>query len=223
MNMANDTLAKRDDRILEDVMHGIEFQPEVKSKDVRVKVMNGTVVLTGFVHTYLEKLAVERAAKAVYGVICVINDIEVKPNSERTDPEIARDVAVRLQLHASIPNEKLTMTVRDGLVILEGAVCWNFQRVDAEREAQSVAGVRGVENRIAILPGVSPQEVEKKIEQSWKRTNNLDTRGITVIANNGWVSLYGHVHSWNEKEQAEKAAWQAPGVQQVTNLLVINP
>ncbi len=214
---------KHDERVRDDVTRHIAWQPEIQSKDISVKVEDSNVTLTGFVHTFLEKSAAERAAKSVYGVLSVANDIEVKPKSQRTDPEIARDVVGAFGLDSSVPDEKLKVTVRDGFVTLEGSLPWNFQRESAQRTAQAVLGVRGVINAITITPTVSTQQIKEKIEDAWKRSIDLDVRRMSVVANNGSVALYGHVHSWSEREQAERAAWQAPGVQAVTNHLIVSP
>jgi osmotically-inducible protein OsmY len=50
---------------------------------------NGVVTLTGFVHSYNEKVEGERAAKRVAGEVGVANDIEVhlRDVDERPDPE----------------------------------------------------------------------------------------------------------------------------------------
>ena len=48
-------------------------------------------------------VAAEKAAKRVYGVRGVANDIEVKPASKRSDPEISRDAVQELESHVSIP------------------------------------------------------------------------------------------------------------------------
>ena len=37
------------------------------------------------------------------------------------------------------------------------------------------------------------------------------------------VTLRGSVHSWDEREQAEQAAWGAPGVSKVENYVIDNP
>ena len=211
----------RDQRVQNDVMQQIAWQPDVDAKDVSVKVNDGNVALTGFVHTYFEKSSAERAAKSVIGVLSVANDLEVRPKGRRSDPEIARDVVEALRLHSSVPDDRLKVTVRDGFVTLEGKVTWEFQRRSAERVTQEVLGVRGIVNSIDIAPVISTTEVRTKIEDAWKRMVNLDARLMSVVANNGKVSLYGTVHSLNEREQAELAAWQAPGVHDVENNLVV--
>ncbi|WP_334240283.1 BON domain-containing protein [Terriglobus sp. ADX1] len=213
----------RDLRMQEDVVRQIAWQPEVHSKDIGVKVTDGNVTLTGFVHGYLEKMAAERAAKAVFGIVSVANDIEVKPNMARTDPEIARDVAAALSLHASVPQEKIKVAVANGFVTLTGSVDWHYQLENAELAAHSVTGVRGIVNLLKLTPKASSEQVREKIEAALCTMADLDARSMTVYTNNGTVSLYGNVRSCTEWDRAEHAAWQAPGVHHVANHLTIHP
>jgi hypothetical protein len=37
------------------------------------------------------------------------------------------------------------------------------------------------------------------------------------------VILKGIVHDWSERDRAERAAWAAPGVRRVEDLLVVDP
>jgi osmotically-inducible protein OsmY len=37
------------------------------------------------------------------------------------------------------------------------------------------------------------------------------------------VRLYGEVRSWAEKEEAERAAWTAPGTTKVENHIIVSP
>ena len=82
-----------DKQLREAVLRQLEWEPEIQSQDISVNSKEGVATLTGFVHSYAEKVAAEKAAKSVYGVKAVANDTEVKPMT-RTDPEIARDVLV---------------------------------------------------------------------------------------------------------------------------------
>jgi len=223
MSITVDAFPKgQDERIRQDVMHAIGWHPEIQSKDISVKVIEGNVSLTGFVHGYLEKTAAQSAAKRVLGVLSVANDIEVKPSYERTDPEIARDVNDALRIHSSVPHEKIKVLVSNGFVTLEGELTWEFQRRNAEKVASSPAGVKGVVNLITLKPTVSPRDVREKIEETWKRTIDLDARRMSVAADGGTVTLSGLVHSFIERDEAEFAAWQAPGVQKVVNELHIS-
>ncbi len=76
--------------------------------------------LSGYVGSYFEKDAAEKAAKRVYGVRGVANNIQVKLPSQRTDPEIARDAVQELESHVSIPADQIKVTVRNGWITLAG-------------------------------------------------------------------------------------------------------
>ncbi|HEY1478066.1 MAG TPA: BON domain-containing protein, partial [Chthoniobacterales bacterium] len=89
-------LKRRDDNIRDHVLFELKSDPSITSSDIAAAVTDGVVTLSGFVTSYWEKDAAEKAAKRVYGVKGVANDIEVKPSSIRTDPEIARDVVHEL-------------------------------------------------------------------------------------------------------------------------------
>ena len=142
--------------------------------------MGPAVTLTGFVHAFAEKANAERAAKSVRGVISIANDIEVRPNT-RTDPEIARDVQHVLKSHVMVSETKITATVHEGFVTLEGTVEWNYQKASAVDAAVSVRGVRGVINLITVKPRVSPTSVKEAIEAAIRRSAELDAQSIQFL------------------------------------------
>ncbi len=212
-----------DEELRDIVLREIDWEPAIVSKDISVKVKDGIVTLTGFVHNYLEKAAAERATKSVYGVRSIANDIAVKPMFARTDPEIARDVVNVLTMHAFVPDERIKTTVHDGFVTLEGTVEWNYQRSNAESAVRAVTGVRGIINDIQLKPTVSKTIVKERIEEALRRSAEVDARRITVTARDSKVELNGYVRSWLERDEAERAAWAAPGVSQVVDNLVVSP
>jgi len=211
-----------DKQLREAVLRQLEWEPEVVSQDISVNAKEGAVTLTGFVHSYAEKVAAEKTAKSVYGVKAVANDIDVKPMT-RTDPEIARDVIEAMKLDLRVPDDRLKAGIQNGFVTLDGKVDWYYQREAAESCARKVNGVRGVTNKIEVKPTVSTTEVKTKIEDALRRSAEVDARRIIVSAQDGAVTLNGNVRSWFEKEQAERAAWAAPGVSRVIDHISVVP
>jgi osmotically-inducible protein OsmY len=212
-----------DSQLRERVMREIDWDPEITSTDIAVAVEEAVAALTGFVHSYTEKLAAERAAKRIYGVKGVANDIEVKPRFELSDPEIARNAVTALETHSSVPEDRIKVTVKNRWVTLDGDVEWQYQKASAENAVKNLNGVKGVTNQIVIKTRVSPAQVKTRIEEALERSAEIEARRITVEAVDSTVKLRGNVRSWGERREAERAAWAAPGVSKVENYISVVP
>jgi osmotically-inducible protein OsmY len=113
--------------------------------------------------------------------------------------------------------------VKNGWLTLEGDVEWNYQRERAEEAVRRVRGIKGIINSIEVKPRVAPMEIRRKIEEALRRAAEVDASHVTVETNGGEVILRGTVRSWAERQDAERAAWSAPGVTKVDNRIIVSP
>jgi osmotically-inducible protein OsmY len=216
---------KSDKDLQHDVQEELKWEPSVNAAHIGVTVKEGIVTLTGHVPSYAEKYGAEKAAKRVYSVKAVADELDVKlpGSSKRTDEDIAQACVNALKANYSVPDEKIKVVVNSGSVTLEGQVEWQFQKEAAMNAVRYLTGVIGVANKITVKAHVSSGDVKDKIEAAFKRSAEIDARRVSVEARDGKVILHGRVRSWTEREEAQQAAWAAPGVTAVENQLAVTP
>jgi osmotically-inducible protein OsmY len=209
----------------EHVIDELEFEPAVNAAHIGVTANKGVVTLTGFVRSYAEKLAAERAARRVKGVKAIAEEIEVRlpSDTKHADDEIAGRAVNILRWQVGLPADRIAVKVERGLVTLSGEVEWQFQKSDAEAAIHKLSGVVGVVNQIRLAAAVHAGEVREKIEKALQRSAELEAHGISVQTDGGKVVLRGKVRAWYERDLAEQAAWSAPGVTAVEDHLTVEP
>lgn len=219
--------AKRSDKELEqDVARELRWDSATISSPLDVSVNNAVVTLTGAVSSHAKKIAAQEAAHRVPGILDVANDIDVKPVGmfARTDTQIASAVRNALEWDALVPNERITSTVSNGWVTLEGVVDYWRERGDAERAILRLNGVAGVINKITIQrPAVEAEELREQIEYALERRADREAERLRVDIHDGAVDLHGRVHSWQEKRAIMGSISHAPGVTEVVDHLRVDP
>lgn len=206
----------------------LEYEPRIDSSKIGVSADEaGVVTLSGSTQTYAEKVEAEQTAKRVAGVRGIANEINVKLAGTviRDDESIAKRALSSINWRTSIPDDRVKVTVSKGWVTLEGDVEHYYQKQDAERVVNSLTGVLGVSNRLEVKGGIAAdvEKVKDEIEDALVRNAQVDATGISVRAtDDSTVILERTVRNWDEFEEAEDAAWAAPGVFNVENRLRIS-
>ena len=214
---------KTDADIRRDVESELQWDPSLDDRKIGVIVNNGVVTLTGEVGHFAGKLAAEDIAKRVSGVRAIANDLQVQIplSGMRSDTDIAQAAANALQWHVSMGGTQIKPIVKDGWITLSGKVNWGFQRTSAENAVRNLMGVKGITDNITVASTIRPADVKHKIEEAFKRHAILEAKDIEVKVDSSTVTLKGHVHTWQEHDDAARAAWAAPGVANVENRLSI--
>jgi osmotically-inducible protein OsmY len=215
-------MTKSDAQLLADVAEELRFDPSIDSSKVQIGVHDGVVTLGGSIPSYWQKVETEKAVRRVAGVRGIANDlrVEVPAVYRRDDADIARTAVNVLQWHSDLPND-IKVTVSNGWITLTGTVDWNYQKEEAERAVRYLSGVKGVINELQIREQPKPADIRERIKKELERIVDQEAAKIQVDASDGSVTLRGTVHSWSEREAARRAAYSAPGVREVENLLTV--
>jgi len=141
------------------VLRELRQEPRLDGASLLVSATCGTVTLTGTVGTCDGRTAAREAAQRVPGITEIRNGVIVgnPVNTGGTNQDVAR--AVRDALDRAFPATdaaRIDATVAVGWVTLTGHLDGWTQRVQAEAVVGTLAGVRGVVNRIAIAPAAQP-------------------------------------------------------------------
>jgi len=214
---------KTDVEIRHDVESELQWDPSIDDKKIGVIVNDGVVTLTGEVNHFAGKWAAEDITKRVSRVRAIANEIQVKIplSGARSDTDIAEAAANALRWHVATGDAGIKPVVIDGWVTISGNVQWGFQKTTADNAMRHLMGVKGVINEITVVSPLKVADVKQKIEDAFKRHAVLDAKDIEVKVDSAKVTLNGYVHTWQEHEDAARAAWAAPGVGNVDNRLVV--
>jgi len=220
--MSTATLTEKGVRVRDAVLQQLEWDPAVDASGIGVTAHDGAVTLTGSINTYSGKLAAERAAKRVYGVRAVANDLAVKLATGRTDADIAADAATMLKLHNEVP-DTVQAAVHHGHVTLTGTVDWHYQRMQAEKVVRYIRGVRHIADRITVVPRAAGHDMHRRITTALYRNASLDAKRIEVTVTGSVAHLKGTATSMLQRDAAEQAAYDAPGITLVDNQIIVDP
>jgi len=212
-----------DNDLTADVGDELFWDPKVDSTAIAVSADDGKITLRGTVGSFREKREANKAAKRVFGVVSIDNELQVKlmNDDKRADADLRGDVLQALMLDSLVPTT-VDAKVEDGFVTLTGTADWQYQRDEAELVASNIVGALDVIDEIE-LDGPTPDagDVQDSIKKAFKRNAAVDSDDLYVSTDNGTVTLNGSVSSWAEHDEALDAAWAAPGVTSVHDEMTV--
>jgi osmotically-inducible protein OsmY len=137
-----------DDEIAARAVKILKWDTIVPDERISIDVEKGVVTLAGTVEWQFQKDEAEFDIRKLGGVKMIINDIVVKPQVRVAD--VRDGIRRALERNADLDASRITVTVQNDKVILDGKVGAWIEREIAERAAWSAPGVAMVEDRIAI-------------------------------------------------------------------------
>lgn len=125
-----------------------EIHASQRQGEILIRVRNAVVELEGRVWSLSHRRLAEVFAWWIPGCVDVINRLEVTPEENDGDNELADAVHLTLEKDRLVTADQLSIRAEGGRIILAGAVPSSGQREMAEHDAWCVPGVVGVDNRI---------------------------------------------------------------------------
>ena len=148
------------------------------------------------------------------------------PGADQLRPQ-ASQIQMRLQKDPNLKNNRIEVTVANGVATLKGKVDTQAEKAEATRLA-SVSGIVGIDNRLevgsasldqAVADSALTSSIKEKLESS--EMTRFD--GVAVRTNNGVVSLTGSVQSEQAQKKVLDIVHDTDGVTRVENNLTISP
>ena len=145
----------------------------------------------------------------------------------KTDSDLKRDVLAELAYEPSIKAENIGVSVKDGVVTLNGNVPTYTEKFAAETAAKRVAGVRAIAEELTVSLFGDHERNDSDIAQAaanamaWNVSVPQGT--VKMMVENGWITLRGVVEWHYQREAAHDAVRHLMGVKGVTNLMEVKP
>jgi osmotically-inducible protein OsmY len=143
----------------------------------------------------------------------------------KTNRQLQHDVIDELEWEPSIDASKIGVTAKEGVITLTGNVSRYSEKMEAEKLAKSIAGVKAVANDIEVrLPGASERndtEIASAAINAFTWHTSVPNEKIQVTVRNGWITLDGEVDWQYQRQAARDAVCHLTGVKGVTNNIAL--
>jgi osmotically-inducible protein OsmY len=143
------------------------------------------------------------------------------------DSQLQRRILAELEYEPSVQAAHVGVAVKDGVVTLTGHVSSYAEKIAAEQAAKRVAGVKAVANELDVkLPRGhhrTDEDIAAFAANALKATALVPADTIKVIVRDGWITLEGEAEWRYQKDAAEDAVRNIPGVVGITNRIKVKP
>lgn len=145
----------------------------------------------------------------------------------RTDLELQRDVIAELKWQPSLQNEEIGVAVKGGVATLSGDVTTYGRKIEAERAAGSVHGVKAVAVDMNVKLRTSFFHTDSEIAHAalaaLKWHAEVPDDKIRIRVEDGRILLEGDAEWHFQRTAAEHAVQYLSGVKSVSNLISVKP
>ena len=208
---------EHEEEIKRDVVDQLYWDQRLDSSDIKVSVDNNTVTLSGVVSSFTEKKQAMADTWSIEGVSEVNNEIRVEYPSSLTiptDEEIKENIETTLLLNLELDSSEIKISVRNGIVTLQGTVDSFWKKNKTEDVISDLLGVIDIINKLTIIPTktFSDQKIAEDILNSLERHYKIDIDDIDVKVERGRVSLTGKVTDWDSYQLLLNTAKNTKGV-----------
>jgi osmotically-inducible protein OsmY len=192
---------------------------------IDVSVRNGSVTLRGTLPTLRDKRRAEDIARRVSGVKELCSVLRLAPLVSRSDEEVARVVRDALYADRNLDATGIDIAVKDGVVSLRGIMGTPMQRRVVVATIWWLRGVQDVKDELTVLypEEDGDDELEDACRIMLDKDPLVDEAEVSVLGENGVITLAGAVGSEVERDAAENTVWGIPGVKGVHNHLLVVP
>jgi osmotically-inducible protein OsmY len=215
---------KSDSQLKLEVEEELMGNASLDATGIGVAVVDGIVTLSGHVPDYAKKVAAEKCALRVAGVVAVVVgiDVHLRESEQRSDEDIALSVSAVLDWIAGLEEHAIKIKVEKGWVTLSGEVDDGYRSHIAEKNIIHMRGVTGLTNDIRIRGSASALDIEYNIRKAIARHTDRELKHLGVVVDEGKVILSGTLSSSIERAIVSGAARSTPGVKAVVDRLVID-
>lgn len=144
----------------------------------------------------------------------------------KSNSELQKDVQNAIRWEPSMQAAEIGVTAKEGVITLSGTVDSYAKKINAERAAKNVLGVKAIAEEITVNYGKSftknDTDIAKEVLESWKTNLSVPDKKVAVKVEDGWLTLEGEVEWYFQKETAGDALVNLPGVKGVNNRIAVN-